>query len=279
MMSNLLLNELIKMVHKKRSYISFILILVLVPFIVGAIDHGGNSLEKSLYGQLSDSFLFVGSLINGYLATYIIIGLLISHMPFLSTIVASEIVSGEFSKSTFRMYLSKPISRRRILLSKLIIVLVYTSLLMLFFIFYALSISLLWLGKGDLAVFHKGLLFLSDGDVLWRFLLAFFISNIVMITISLLCFLISTFSNNSVTPIIITISVVFVGTAISLIPIDLFQLINPYLFTGYVNIFLTAFYDPIPWAKILKMFYICGIWSLIFILLSFYKFETLDITE
>ena len=90
---------------------------------------------------------------------------------------------------------------------------------------------------------------------------------------------ISTFSNNSVTPIIITISVVFVGTAISLIPIDLFQLINPYLFTGYVNIFLTAFYDPIPWAKILKMFYICGIWSLIFILLSFYKFETLDITE
>ena len=106
MMLNLLLNELIKMIHKKRSYISFVLILVLIPFIVGAIDHGGNSLEKSLYGQLSDSFLFVGSLINGYLATYIIIGLLISHMPFLSTIVASEIISGEFSKSTFRMYLS-----------------------------------------------------------------------------------------------------------------------------------------------------------------------------
>ena len=223
MMLSLLLNEIIKMIHKKRSYISFVLILVLIPFIVGAIDHGGNSLEKSLYGQLSDSFLFVGSLINGYLATYIIIGLLISHMPFLSTIVASEIVSGEFSKSTFRMYLSKPISRKKVLLSKLIIVLLYTSLLMLFFIFYALSISLLWLGKGDLAVFHKGLLFLSDGDVLWRFILAFCISNVVMVTISLLCFLISTISNNSVTPIIITISIVFVGTAISLIPIDFFK--------------------------------------------------------
>ena len=279
MMHSLLLNEIIKMIHKKRSYISFVLILVLIPFIVGAIDHGGNSLEKSLYGQLSDSFLFVGSLINGYLATYIIIGLLISHMPFLSTIVASEIVSGEFSKSTFRMYLSKPISRKKVLLSKLIIVLLYTSLLMLFFIFYALSVSLLWLGKGDLAVFHKGLLFLSDGDVLWRFILAFCISNVVMVTISLLCFLISTISNNSVTPIIITISIVFVGTAISLIPIDFFQLINPYLFTGYVNIFLTAFYDPVPWSKILKMLYICGTWSFIFVLLSFYKFETRDITE
>ena len=135
-MTNLLKNELIKMIYKKRSYISFSLIIVLIPFIVGAIDHGGNSLEKSLYGQLSDSFLFVGSLINGYLATYIIIAILISHMPFLSTIVASEIVSGEYSKSTFRLYLARPISRRKILLSKLIVVFIYTTLLMFFFIFY-----------------------------------------------------------------------------------------------------------------------------------------------
>ena len=45
-MINLLKNELIKMVYKKRSYISFSLIIVLIPFIVGAIDHGGNTLEK-----------------------------------------------------------------------------------------------------------------------------------------------------------------------------------------------------------------------------------------
>ncbi|MGY8763686.1 MAG: ABC transporter permease [Fidelibacterota bacterium] len=279
MILNLLKNELVKIIKRKRSYISFSLIIVLIPFIVGAIDHGGNTLEKSLYGQLADSFLFVGSLINGYLATYIIIAILISHMPFLSTIVASEIVSGEYSKSTFRMYLSRPVSRRKVLLSKLIIVFIYTTLLMFFFIFYSLLISTLWLGKGDLAVFHKGLLFLSENDVIWRFLLAFILSNIVMITVSSLCFFISTISSNSVTPIIITISIVFIGTAISLIPIDLFQLINPYLFTGYINIFLTAFYDPIPWFTVLKMTIVCSFWSFIFILLSFYIFEKRDITE
>jgi ABC-2 type transport system permease protein len=279
MILNLLKNELVKIIKRKRSYISFSLIIVLIPFIVGAIDHGGNTLEKSLYGQLADSFLFVGSLINGYLATYIIIAILISHMPFLSTIVASEIVSGEYSKSTFRMYLSRPVSRRKVLLSKLIIVFIYTTLLMFFFIFYSLLISTLWLGKGDLAVFHKGLLFLSENDVIWRFLLAFILSNIVMITVSSLCFFISTISSNSVTPIIITISIVFIGTAISLIPIDLFQLINPYLFTGYINIFLTAFYDPIPWFTVLKMTIVCSFWSFIFILLSFYMFEKRDITE
>ena len=279
MILNLIKNELIKIINRKRTYISFALITILIPFIVGAINDGGNALEKSLYGQLADSFIFVGSLINGYLATYIIIAILISHMPFLSTIVASEIVSGEYSNATFRMYLTRPISRKKVLLSKLIIVLTYTTLLMFFFIFYSLFVSTLWLGYGDLAVFHKGLLFLAEDDVLWRFFLVFIISNIVMLTVSCLCFLISTISNNSVTPIIVTISIVFIGTAISFIPIEFFKLINPYLFTGYINIFLKAFYDPIPWHEINQMIIVCGLWSMLFISLSFLIFNNKDITE
>ena len=125
----LIYNEFQKIFYRKRTYIGFILIGILIPFIVGAIDNGGNMLEKSIYGQLSDSFYFVGSLINGYLATYIIIAVLITHMPFLSTIIAADIVSGEYSKGTFRLYLSRPISRSKILLSKLIIVYLYTILL------------------------------------------------------------------------------------------------------------------------------------------------------
>ena len=231
----LIYNEFQKIFYRKRTYIGFILIGVLIPFIVGAIDNGGSMLEKSIYGQLSDSFFFVGSLINGYLATYIIIAVLITHMPFLSTIIAADIVSGEYSKGTFSLYLSRPVSRSKILLSKLIIVYLYTILLMGFFIGYSLLISVAWLGTGELAVFHMGLLFLSEDDAIIRFFIAFLTSTLVMLTVSSLCFYISTISKNSVTPIIITISTVFVGTAISIIPIEFFQTINPYLFTGYIN--------------------------------------------
>ena len=49
-------NEFQKIFYRKRTYIGFILIGVLIPFIVGAIDNGGSMLEKSIYGQLSDSF-------------------------------------------------------------------------------------------------------------------------------------------------------------------------------------------------------------------------------
>lgn len=277
MIKNLIQNEAKKTLHKKRTYISFILITILIPFIVAAIDDGGKTLELKIYGQLADSFLFYGSVINGYLSTYIIIAILISHMPFLSTIVASEIVSGEYSKGTFRMYLTRPVSRNKILMSKLIIVLFYTTIMMFFFFTYTLLVSFLWLGGGDLAVFHDGLLLLAEDDVLWRFALAFILSNFVMLSVSCLCFLISTVSRNSVTPIIITISIVFIGTAVAFIPIPIFEKVNPFLFTGYIDIFLTAFHDPLPLNKYYNLFFITSFWSLLFIIISFKSFKNKDI--
>ncbi len=277
MFRRILINEAIKALHKKRTYISFILLFFLVPLIILAIGNGADYLERQIYGQLKDSFLVFGSLTNGYLASYLIIAILAGQMPFLATIVAAEIVSGEYAKGTFRMYLSRPVSRLKILFSKLVVVLLYTIIMMFFFVFYTLGISCIFLGIGDLAVFHKGLLFLSDGDILWRFFLAYLISCGVMLAISSLCFMISTFSRNSVTPIIITISAVFIGSAISFIPLEIFELVNPYLFTGYIDLFLAAFHDPVPWGLIKNATVICGLWSTVFIAISFYNFSNKEI--
>ena len=279
MIKNLLINELIKVVHKKRTYISFFLITALIPFIVLAVKNGGGSLEQKLYGQLADSFIFIGSLVNGNLSSYIIIAILISHMPFLSTIVASEIVSGEYSKGTFRMYLTRPVSRNAVLLSKLIIVYSYTTIMMFYFVMYTLLVSRLIIGSGDLVVFHEGLLVLDSSDTVWRFLLSFWLSNILMLTVTSLCFMISTFSKNSVTPIIVTISVVFIGTAVAFIPIEFFENLNPFLFTGYIDLFLTAFHDPLPKKLFLQEALVCGIWSTLFIFISFYHFNKCDILD
>ena len=276
---NLLINEFIKVSYKKRTYISFALITVLIPFIVLAVKSGGGSLESKLYGQLADSFIFVGSLVNGNLSAYIIIAILISHMPFLSTIVASEIVSGEYSKGTFRMYLTRPVSRNLLLFSKLIIVLGYTTLMMFYFVMYTLLVSRLIIGNGDLVVFHEGLLVLDAYDTVWRFFLSFWLSNILMLTVTCLCFMISTLSKNSVTPIIVTISIVFVGTAVAFIPIEFFELLNPYLFTGYIDLFLTAFHDPLPKHLFIQEAIVCVLWSTVFIVTSFYYFNRCDILD
>ena len=272
-------NELIKAIFKKRTYISFLLITLLIPALVYAIDYGAISLQNKIYGQMQDSFMFVGSVINGYFSSYLIIAVLINHMPFLSTIIPSEIISGEYSKGTFRIYLTRSISRMSVFISKVIIVLLFTTITMLFFFFYTLLVSWLILGGGELIVFHKGILLLAEEDIIWRFSLGFLFSNFVMISVALLCLLFSSFSKNSVTPIISTISIVFIGAAISFIPIDFFELINPYLFTGYIDIFLLAFHDPIPYNIFIDCFSVCFSWSFIFIIMAYYNFTYRDILE
>ena len=278
-MINLFYNELIKALFKRRTYISFILITLLIPAVVYAIDYGAVSLETKIYGQMQDSFIFIGSIINGYLSAYLIIAILITHMPFLSTIIPSEIISGEYSKGTFRIYLTRSILRRDVFISKLLVVFLYTTLMMFYFFFYSLFISNLILGNGELIVFHKGILLLSEDDVLWRFFLGFIFSNFVMVTVSSLCLFFSSFSKNSVTPIISTISIVFIGSAISFIPIDIFELIDPFLFTGYIDIFLLAFHDPIPYDIFIDCFLVCFSWSFIFIIMAYYNFTYRDILE
>ena len=278
-MISLFHNELIKAFYKKRTYISFALITLLIPVIVYAIDYGAISLQTKIYGQLQDSFIFIGSIVNGFLSAYLIIAILITHMPFLSTIIPSEIISGEYSKGTFRIYLTRPISRKSVFISKMLVVFLYTTVMMFFFFFYSLFISFLILGSGELIVFHKGILLLSEDDIIWRFFLSFIFSNFVMLTISSLCLLFSSFSKNSVTPIISTISIVFIGTAISFIPIDLFELMNPYLFTGYIDIFLLAFYDPVPYDVFMNCFIVCFCWGFLFISIAYYNFTYRDILE
>ena len=78
MMKLLIHNEFQKIIHRKRTYIGFILIGILIPFIVGAIDSGGNMLEKSIYGQLSDSFFFCW-FINQWLSSNIYYYSCINH--------------------------------------------------------------------------------------------------------------------------------------------------------------------------------------------------------
>ena len=60
---------------------------------------------------------------------------------------------------------------------------------------------------------------------------------------------------------------------------ELFKIINPYLFTGYINSYLSAFHDPIPYGAILRLILICFLWTGIFLALAFNHFIKKDITD
>lgn len=270
--------ELIKIFGKIRSLLGFIALAVLMPLIIWGFSQGASSIEKDITRQLGDSFIIVGSVFNGFLVTYITMNFLWVHIPFLLMLVAGDVVAGEGALGTFRISLTRRVSRFKIILSKLIATYLYTAILILFFVIVSLGLGSIWLGVGDLIVFDKGVLILPQEMVWGRFALAFLFATFVMFVAVTLCFMFSAMVNNGIGPIIGAMAIIIVGFAIANIPIDIFETIRPYFFTSYFDIWQKAFYDPIPWADIGKDVLVLSSYTIGFIIISFVYFIRKDIS-
>ena len=111
-------NELLKIAYKPRSYIGIGGIILIVAIILFAMKVDGSFYISLLTGQFEQSLLFEGNILNGNLIAYIIIQMLIIHVPLLIAFVTGDLISGESAMGTIRLLLTKPISRSTILLSK-----------------------------------------------------------------------------------------------------------------------------------------------------------------
>jgi len=249
-MIRLIHNELLKIIGKWRSSIGFILIGVLMPLILWGFAKGGESFQREHLGQMSDSFVVVGSIVNGFLATYVVMNFLWVHVPFLIMLVSGDIVASEGQSGTFRIYLTRSVSRVKIIIAKWLTTLVYIFALLVFSSIMSLGLGALWLGVGDLVVFHEGLLILPWDMAFWRFTLAFWLVLGAMFTVSTLCFMFSSMVNNGIGPIIGGMAFLIIGLAVANIPLTFFETISPYLFTSYLDVWKKAFFDPIPWGEI-----------------------------
>ncbi len=270
--------ELVKIFGKVRSLLGFIALAVLMPLIIWGFSQGASSVEQDVERWVGDSFIIVGTAFNGFLVTYITMNFLWVHIPFLLMLVAGDVVAGEGALGTFRITLTRRISRFRIILAKLISTYLYTIILVTFFIIMSLGLGSLWLGIGDLVVYDDGVLILPQEMVWGRFAIAFLFATFVMFVAVTLCFMFSAMVNNGIGPIIGAMAIIIIGLAIANIPIDIFETIRPYLFTSYFDIWQKAFYDPIPWGEIGRDVLILSGYTVVFIVISFVHFIRKDIS-
>ena len=278
MLIKLIGNEIIKVFGKKRSLLGFAALAVLMPLIIWGFSKGATGIEQDITRQLGDSFIIVGSVLNGFLVTYITMNFLWVHIPFLLMLVAGDVVAGEGASGTFRIILTRRVSRIKILIAKLIATYLYTIILIAFFVIMSLGLGSLWLGIGDLVVFDEGILILPQ-DMAWgRFALAFLFASFVMIVVVTLCFMFSSMVNNGIGPIISAMAIIIIGLAIATIPIDIFKTISPYIFTSYFDIWQKAFFDPIPWVDIGKDIMVLSAYTAVFIIISIIHFIRKDIS-
>lgn len=245
--------ELYKIFRKWRTYIGFLAIVVLVTIIQVAMHIEGQRSINFMTRNLQQSFLLVGNLLNGYLVSHLILNSLVIHIPFLITLVAGDLLAGEATSGTYRMLITRPVSRFNIVTSKFIAGIIYTCMIILFLAIFSLGLGLSFFGSGDLLVVQNGtIIVFSKNDILWRFLLAYSFSSLAMVVVASLAFLFSSLVENAIGPIISTMTIIIIFMIISGIDVSIFSDIKPYLFTNYMNGWRLFFDDPINVREIIK---------------------------
>jgi ABC-2 type transport system permease protein len=245
--------ELFKIFKKWRTYIGFIAITFLVPLIQVAMMIEGERSLDFMTRNLQQSFIFVGNLLNGYLISYIILNTLAVHIPFLVALVAGDLLAGEATAGTYRLLLTRPVSRMKLVTSKFLAGIIYTTLLVLWLSILSLGMGLIIFSVGELIVIKpENIIIFARDDVLWRFFLAYGFAILSMSVVASLAFFFSSLVENAIGPIITTMAVIIVFLIISAIEINVFQEIRPYLFTNYMLSWRLFFDDPVDLGEIIK---------------------------
>jgi ABC-2 type transport system permease protein len=273
-------NEFIKILAKPRSYIGIGALTLLICIILFAMKADGSSFISFVTSSFEQTLSFNGTILNGNLIAFIILQMLIVHIPLLVALVTGDLISGEAAMGTVRMLATKPISRTKIVISKFVAGAVYTFILTLWLIFLSLFVSKFIFGSGDLIVLNsEGLVILKEQDILWRYGLSFIVAFLSLLTVSSVSICFSAFAENSIGPIVSTMAVIILFTIIGSMEVSVFQNIKPFLFTTHMASWRSFFEDPVPYSKIFNSIIILVVHNVLLVSIAIIKFNKKDITS
>ncbi|MBE7173554.1 MAG: ABC transporter permease [Williamsia sp.] len=238
--------EVFKIFKKPRTYISFAAIAAMVAIVQVALKADGVSYLEFLMGSLKDSIDIPYQIVlNGYLVCFIILNLLLIHVPLLVALVAGDAVAGEANMGTLRLLLTRPVSRTRFMLTKFTACVIYTILLLVWMALLSLLLSIFLFGTNDMVITRNDVVEqIQRSDVLWRYIAAFAYAAVALTTVAALAFLLSVFADNSIGPIVSTISIVIVFTILSEMQIPIYDTtVKPWLFTSHMLAWKGFFYS------------------------------------
>jgi len=278
MISTLVKIELLKIFKKWRTYIGFIAIGVLVPLLHLAMYLEGQKSLDFMTRGLRDSFIMVGNLLNGYWISYIILNALTIHIPFLVALVAGDLLAGEATAGTYRLIMTRPVSRMQVVTSKFIAGIIYTSSLVLWLAVVSMGIGLIVFGTGELIVMSPdAIIIIEKADILWRFLLAYGFAALSMSVVCSLTIFFSSLVENAIGPIVSAMAVIIIFIILSAFDVQILRDIRPFLFTNYILQWREFFYNPVNVQKIIKAILILTGHVIIFFFVTAIIFKKKDI--
>jgi len=284
--------EVFKIFRRPRTYIAFAVITLIILLIQVALKLGGEEYAAMMLSGVGNSFESIPTddILNGYFICFVILNLLLIHVPILVALVAGDAVAGEANMGTLRLILTKPVSRTRLLMVKFSAVCFYTLLLLVWVAVLALLVSLLVFGSNWLAVPRANEFnVIETGDILWRFGAAFLFAALGLLCVASLAFMLSVFADNSVGPIVATVCIIIVFTILTQLQIPFYdETIKPYLFTTHMLGWKGFFYvkgvegvtvrssiEDLP--SVMKSALVLVLYSISFFLVAVWYFNKKDI--
>lgn len=271
--------ELEKMFRRKRSFIGMLAILIIILIIEGGMMLEGETLIDLISENIQEVFILQGNLLNGYLISFLSINGLWIHVPILVVIVTADLISGESNGGTFRLVLTRPVSRNALIAAKFITAMIYAALLIILLAILSLGLGILFFGKGDILVIYETINILEEHILPARFIMAFSYGILGMWLVASLSFVFSAISDNSLSPILFTMSVIILFTVISSFEIGIFENVKPYLFTTHMSNWRYFFDYELEWDKILHSISILVIHTILFFAITLILFNKKDITS
>lgn len=273
-------NELIKILSKPRSYLGLGALTILIGIIIFAMKADGESMVSFVTSSFEQTLSFNGKLVNGNLIAFIILQMLVVHIPLLIALVTGDLISGEAAMGTIRMLASKPISRTKIVLSKFFAGAIYTFVITIWLGILSVFVSHWVFGTGDLMVLNSdGLVILPESDILWRFGLAFCVAYLSLLTVATLSICLSAFAENSIGPIVATMAIIIIFTIIGSLDVSVFDSVKPYLFTTHMASWRSFFEQPVPFDEIMNSVVILLTHIVLLVGITIIKFNKKDITS
>jgi ABC-2 type transport system permease protein len=121
------------------------------------------------------------------------------------------------------------------LLSKFFASAIYALILLIWIAILGLFVSMLVFGTdGLMNAKSYEIIILNGNDIFWRYICAFGYAAIALITVASLGFFFSIFAENSLGPIVATMSVIIVFTILTTLDIPLFQSVKHLFFTSHM---------------------------------------------
>ena len=269
--------ELIKMSARKRTYVGFAAFLALEAGLVWILN---TPPARRHFQRLVES---VGSNFSEYWSMLSLGFLIISLTVFLLggiylALVMGDIVAKETEEGSFRLLMSRPVSRLRILLLKYCAGAIYTFALIFFIGLTSLGAGFLnrgWGGGMFIWAPEQGVFEIFPfADGLARYLGSLPLLGLSTLTTASIAFMFSCFKIKPATAAILAVTVSIVDMILVNLPFGTSY--KEYSLLNHMAVYMKFFAQPIPWAVLIKQYtFLLGVNATCFII-GWLAFQTRD---